>query len=155
MAAAEGWPVYLLGSKPSIVEKAAFELQRRFPDLTVAGFRDGYFDEGDVSVIDEIRESGAKILFVAMGIPKQEIWVTENAERLGDLLAVGVGGAFDVVSGTLKRAPELLQKIGLEWFYRLLQEPWRWKRDLDLFVFVIKVLLTKTGLYRSRARRTV
>lgn len=155
MAAAEGWPVYLLGSKPAIVEKAASELRRRFPDLVVAGFRHGYFDEGDASVVDEIRESGAKILFVAMGIPKQEIWVTENAERLGDLLAVGVGGAFDVVSGTLKRAPELLQKIGLEWFYRLLQEPWRWKRDLDLFVFVIKVLLTKTGLYRSRGRRTV
>ena len=155
MAAAEGWPVYLLGSRPNIVEKAVFELGRRFPDLVVAGFRDGYFDERDASVAEEVRRSGAKILFVAMGIPKQEIWVAENAEALGDLLAVGVGGAFDVVSGSLKRAPEILQKMGLEWFYRLLQEPWRWKKDLDLFAFVVKVLLTKTGLYRSKRKGTL
>ena len=155
MAAAEGWPVYLLGSRPHIVEKTVAELRSSFPDLVVAGFRDGYFDERDLSVAEEIRKSGAKILFVAMGIPKQEIWVSENAEALGDLLAVGVGGAFDVVSGALKRAPKILQKIGLEWFYRLLQEPWRWKKDLDLFAFVVKVLLTKTGIYRSKRKGAV
>ncbi len=155
MAAAEGWPVYLLGSRRDIVEKAAAALKTQFPELSVAGFRDGYFSPGDESVAEEIRSSGAKILFVAMGVPKQEIWIAENADKLGDLLAVGVGGAFDVVSGSLKRAPEILQKFGLEWFYRLIQEPWRWKRDLNLFLFAIKVLLTKIGLYPQRGKRPV
>ncbi len=103
---------------------------------------------------DEIRDSGAKVLFVAMGIPRQEIWIHENADRLGDLLAVGVGGAFDVVSGSLKRAPHLLQKIGLEWLYRLFQEPWRWRKDLDLFAFVFKVLLTKIGIHSSHREKS-
>lgn len=150
MAAAEGWPVYFLGARPGIAKKAAEKMKTRFTGLIIAGFRDGFFEADDDSVTREIRESGAKILFVAMGIPKQEIWVHENTEKLGDLVAVGVGGAFDVLSGSLKRAPLFLQKVGLEWFYRLLQEPWRWKKDLDLFVFVFKVLLTKIGFYSPK-----
>lgn len=154
MAAAEGWPVYLLGARADIVKKASAELKRRFPNLIISGFRDGYFDAEETSVADEIRDSGAKVLFVAMGIPRQEIWIHENADRLGDLLAVGVGGAFDVVSGSLKRAPHLLQKIGLEWLYRLFQEPWRWRKDLDLFAFVFKVLLTKIGIHSSHREKS-
>ncbi len=152
-AAAESLPLYLLGAREEVVRGAAEALTVRHPDLQIAGWRDGYFDPADQSVAEEIRSSGAKILFVAMGLPRQEIWIMENAPLLGDMVAVGVGGAFDVISGKLKRAPRIWQKLGLEWLYRLIQEPWRWKRDLDLFIFVIKVLLTRIGLYSGRKER--
>lgn len=89
-----------------------------------------------------------------MGVPRQEIWIRENARLLGDMVAVGVGGAFDVVSGQLRRAPGAWQKLGLEWLFRLLQEPWRWKRDIDLFIFVCRVFLTKLGLRPFREDRS-
>jgi N-acetylglucosaminyldiphosphoundecaprenol N-acetyl-beta-D-mannosaminyltransferase len=79
--------------------------------------------------------------------------VAKNAAELGNLVAVGVGGAFDVISGMLKRAPEIWQKLGLEWLYRLIQEPWRWKKDLDLLRFAGKIVLSRAGLYRSRKKR--
>lgn len=154
MAAAESWPVYLLGAKQRIVEGTAWALKERFPEIIIAGCRNGYFSQEDPSISREIRESGAKILFIAMGIPKQEIWIQENASELGNIVAVGVGGAFDVISGTLKRAPDGWQKLGMEWFYRLIQEPWRWKRDLRLLVFVCKVFLTKMGFQLSWGKRS-
>ncbi len=152
MAAAEGWPVYFLGASRASVGGTVEALEREFPGLTVAGFRDGYFDPEDPSVCENVRSSGAKILFVALGVPKQEIWLTQHGEDLGNVVAVGVGGAFDVLSGGLRRAPVVWQKLGLEWLYRLIQEPWRWKRDLELFLFVVRVLLTKVGLYPEGGR---
>ncbi|HCL78512.1 MAG TPA: hypothetical protein DIC53_00925, partial [Synergistaceae bacterium] len=128
-------------------------LQTKFPDLVVAGYRDGYFDAGDPSICPAVRSSGAKILFAALGVPKQEIWLADHGIDLGDVVAVGVGGSFDVLSGALKRAPLLWQKIGMEWLYRLIQEPWRWKRDLELFLFAARVFLTKIGLYPDEGRR--
>lgn len=153
-AEAEGLPVYLLGAKEDAVKGTAKVLKEQYPGLVIAGWRDGYFDPSDASVAADVRESGAKILFVAMGIPRQEVWVRKNAHLLGDMVAVGVGGAFDVVSGMLRRAPEIWQKLGLEWFFRLLQEPWRWKRDIDLFLFVCRVFLTKIGLRPYRENRS-
>ncbi len=152
-AAAGGLPVYLLGAKEESVRGAVEALKARHPGLKIAGWRDGYFDPSDPAVAAGIRDSGARILFVAMGVPRQEIWITENAPLLGDMVAVGVGGAFDVISGILKRAPRAWQKLGLEWLFRLIQEPWRWKRDLDLFLFVCKVLLTRFGLYPGGKER--
>ena len=146
-AAAAGLPVYLLGAREEAVRGAAEALQARHPELNIAGWRNGFFDPSDPSVAEDIRNSGARILFVAMGVPRQEIWIMDNAPHLGDLVAVGVGGAFDVISGMLKRAPRSWQKMGLEWLYRLIQEPWRWRRDLDLFLFVCKVLMTRLGLH--------
>lgn len=154
MAAAERLPVYLLGAKEEAVKGAAETLKEQYPDLVIAGWRNGYFDPCDASVAGTVRASGAKILFVAMGVPRQEIWIRENARLLGDMVAVGVGGAFDVVSGQLRRAPGAWQKLGLEWLFRLLQEPWRWKRDIDLFIFVCRVFLTKLGLRPFREDRS-
>ncbi|GAB1426669.1 WecB/TagA/CpsF family glycosyltransferase [Aminivibrio sp.] len=145
MAAAERWPVYLLGAKEEVVVKAAEKLQELFPEIILAGWRNGYFDPEDPEIPREIRESGAKVLFAALGVPKQEIWLHDRRNDLGNILAVGVGGAFDVISGSLKRAPLPWQKMGLEWLYRLFQEPWRWKRDLELFRFAGKVFLTRFG----------
>ena len=147
MAAVEGWPVYFLGSRGKTAGDCAKVLTARYPGLVVAGARDGYFDMEDPAVADAIAHSGAKILFVAMGIPRQEKWVARHAKRLGTVLAVGVGGAFDVLSGHLKRAPRTVQRWGLEWFFRLCQEPYRWKKDLRLLSFVVRVLATRIGLY--------
>ncbi|NLL37545.1 MAG: WecB/TagA/CpsF family glycosyltransferase, partial [Fretibacterium sp.] len=101
----------------------------------------------DPTVAEAVAASGAKILLVAMGIPRQEEWIVRNEKLLGGVLAVGVGGAFDVLSGRLKRSPEFLQKIGLEWLYRLLQEPGRWKKNLGLITFVLRVLATRASFY--------
>ena len=146
-AAAEGWPVYFLGARGDTAEACAAALAARYPGLTVAGARDGYFDIDDTDVPDAVAASGAKILLVAMGLPRQEKWIAQHGKRLGPLLAVGVGGAFDVFSGRLNRAPLRVQKMGLEWLYRLFQEPERWRKDLGLVSFVLRIFAAKLGLY--------
>jgi len=153
MAAAEGWPVYFLGSSGKTAVACATAMAARYPGLVVAGARDGFFDMENPGVADAVAGSGAKILFVAMGIPRQEKWVARHAVRLGDVLAVGVGGAFDVLSGNLKRAPVFMQKAGLEWFFRLCQEPSRWKKNLRLVTFVVRVLATRVGIYRWKEKK--
>ena len=147
VAAVEGWPVYFLGARGDTAEVCARALAERCPGLIVAGARDGYFDVGDTAVADAVAASGARILLAAMGLPRQEKWVALHKKRLGGLLAVGVGGAFDVFSGRLSRAPAFVQKIGMEWLYRLCQEPGRWKKDLRLMAFVLRVLATRLGLF--------
>jgi len=150
LASINGWPVYFLGAEGNISKMAANALAEKYPGLIIAGARDGYFDFDDERVPKEIMSRGAKILFVAMGIPRQEKWIKRHSAILNRCIAVGLGGSFDVMSGKLKRAPLWMQKVGLEWFYRLIQEPWRWKRMLGLPVFVIRVLLSKFGLYRYK-----
>jgi N-acetylglucosaminyldiphosphoundecaprenol N-acetyl-beta-D-mannosaminyltransferase len=147
MAAVEGWPVYFLGSRSGTAPACANVMAAQYPGLVVAGARDGYFAMDDFSVAESVARSGAKILFVAMGIPRQEKWVARHSHRLGNILAVGVGGAFDVLSGRLRRAPTVMQTLGLEWLFRLCQEPFRWKKDLKLILFVLRVFLTRVGLY--------
>jgi N-acetylglucosaminyldiphosphoundecaprenol N-acetyl-beta-D-mannosaminyltransferase len=147
MASAEGWPVYFLGAQGETARRCAQALAARYSGLVVAGARNGYFSMDDPTVAQDVRRSGARILFVAMGIPRQEKWVARWTAELGDVLAVGVGGAFDVLSGHLKRAPRLMQKVGLEWLYRLCQEPFRWKKDVRLLAFVLRVLATRMELY--------
>ena len=145
-AAVEGWPVYFLGAKGDTAEVCAAALAARYPGLVVAGARDGYFDMEDVSVPEAVAASGARVLLVAMGLPRQEKWVALHRERLGPLLAVGVGGSFDVFAGRLSRAPRWVQRAGLEWLYRLFQEPGRLGKDMGLVLFVLRVLATKLGL---------
>lgn len=147
LSAAEGWPVYLLGSKPGVADEAGEKLTELYPGLIVAGTRDGYFsEEEDKEVLQDIKGSGAKVLFVAFGMPKQELWLDRYLPEMDGVIGVGVGGSLDVVSGRLKRAPYGWQKIGMEWLYRLIQEPKRFRQDLDLGLFVITVLLQKIGL---------
>ncbi len=146
-AASEDFSVYLLGSTDPIVAKAALTLQKKYPGLTISGYRNGYFTEDDTpSVIESIKASGARILFAGMGVPLQEEWIAENIGKIGNICAVGVGGAFDVISGNIRRAPETFQKLNLEWLYRLIQEPWRLRRDLNLFFFLVQVIFTKIHL---------
>ena len=148
VAAVEKWPVYFVGAAGDTAKTCAGILSEKFPGLVVAGARDGYFDVRDTRIADAVRESGAKILLVAMGQPRQEKWVMLHRQRLGNVLAVGIGGAFDVMSGKLNRAPLWMQKVGLEWFYRMLQEPERWRRNLGLISFMFRVLSTKLGIHK-------
>ncbi|MBC5805594.1 MAG: WecB/TagA/CpsF family glycosyltransferase [Candidatus Eremiobacter antarcticus] len=140
MCARRGFGIYLLGGAPSVAAAAADELLKRYPGLQVAGVRDGYFPSSDdADVADGVRRSGAQLLFVALGFPKQEFWIRGNAVRLGAMVCMGVGGSFDVIAGRLKRAPALARRLGLEWLYRLAREPRRWRRQLALPQFAALV----------------
>jgi N-acetylglucosaminyldiphosphoundecaprenol N-acetyl-beta-D-mannosaminyltransferase len=120
----EGWPTYFLGARPDVLDAFVDVVRRRHPKLPIAGMRDGYFDD-DAAVARDIRASGARLLFVGMSSPRKERFLARQLRNVGDLLAVGVGGAFDVGAGRTRRAPPWMQRAGLEWAFRLAQEPRR------------------------------
>lgn len=124
--------VYFLGAKQEVVEKVVGYVGENHPGLVVAGYHDGYFDESsEKEVADDIRNSNADIIFVAVPSPKKENFLSKWQEHLNVPVCHGVGGSFDVVAGVTKRAPLWMQECGLEWLYRVLQEPRRmWKRYL-------------------------
>ncbi|AOV08797.1 WecB/TagA/CpsF family glycosyltransferase [Sporosarcina ureilytica] len=132
-------PVFLYGAKPGVAAKAAHNLQAQFPNLQVAGTLDGYVKDEE-EIITTINNSGAKILFVALGSPTQENFIIRNMDKLNVSVFQGVGGSFDVFSGNIERAPVAFRRLGLEWFYRLLKEPSRWKRQLELPKFLLAIL---------------
>lgn len=131
VAAKEKIPVYLLGARQLVVETLVDKIKKDFPGVPVAGFHHGYFWDDEKEVVDEIAMSGAKMLFVAITSPKKENFICKWKDQLRVPFVMGVGGSFDVIAGFTKRAPVWVQNIGLEWFYRFLQEPGRmWKRYL-------------------------
>ncbi|MEA4986726.1 MAG: WecB/TagA/CpsF family glycosyltransferase [Anaerovorax sp.] len=143
--------IYLFGSKPeneeqeAVCELAAKKKQIQYPNLKIAGTHHGYFKpEEEDSIVEHINASGADFLCVALGSPKQEEFIARHRKRLKVKAAIGVGGSFDVWAGTLKRAPEFYQNHGLEWLYRFIQEPTRYKRMAALPAFMIKVMTAKT-----------
>ena len=124
-AARDGKRIYLLGATDSVVAKVAERQRSRFPGIQV-DYSDGFFSaDSAANRADRIRSSGAAILFVGMGVPRQEKFIEEQWDRLGVNIAIGVGGSFDVLSGLRARAPRWMQQIGVEWFFRLIQEPRR------------------------------
>ncbi len=135
-AAKDGVPVYLLGGKPGVAEMAAEKLSGEYAGLSVVGMRDGYFAKTGAETDEVVRfvnESGAKVLFVCLGAPAQEKWIVENRDRMPNVqVFLGLGGSLDVYAGTVKRAPEIFIRLGLEWFYRLLKEPRRIGRMMRL-----------------------
>lgn len=136
-----GKSIYFFGSKPGVAEKAAENIRKKYPQLKVAGCHDGYFKpEEEAGIVGEINDSGADFLCVALGAPKQEKFIYDHRDELRVHGAIGVGGSLDVWAGTLKRAPEFYQKHGLEWLYRLIQEPTRIKRMSALPVFMLRVI---------------
>lgn len=129
LAERRGYPIYILGARQQVLETAVQRLRERFPGLQVAGCRDGYFaEEESEELVTEIRASGARLLFVAISSPRKERWLARYGGRLGVSFAMGVGGSIDVVAGITRRAPKGWQRLGLEWLYRLLQEPRRMLR---------------------------
>ncbi|QSR36407.1 glycosyltransferase [Marinobacterium iners] len=131
MSASKGYPVYLLGAKDEVVGETARRVQQLYPGLKLAGYHHGYFWDDEEAMVNKVRESGAQLLFVAITSPKKENFINRWRDQLGVTFVMGVGGTFDVVAGKVKRAPVWMQKWGLEWLYRVIQEPRRmWKRYL-------------------------
>ncbi len=134
-----GDKLFLLGAKHGVAQKAEENLTRRYPGLTICGVHDGYFQE-DAPVVAAVKDSGADVLFVCLGAPKQENWMVQNGSATGAHLAVGLGGSLDVFAGVVQRAPERWQKLGLEWLYRLIKEPSRIGRMAVLPLFLVQAV---------------
>jgi N-acetylglucosaminyldiphosphoundecaprenol N-acetyl-beta-D-mannosaminyltransferase len=146
--------IFLLGAKDDTAECAAQELVKKYPGLRIAGVRNGYFTDDDSETVAAlIRASQADVLFVGLGSPRQEIWLDRYLGLTGCAIGVGVGGSFDVISRRMARAPHILQALGLEWLYRLIREPHRWRRQLALPYFVY--LVVKDSLAATLPRRSL
>ena len=146
-AAREGWRLFLLGAGPGVAGQTARSLQDRYPGLQVAGTYSGSpRDEDFPEIARRIKAARPHILLVAYGAPRQDMWIARHKDDLGAAVSMGVGGAFDFVAGVQKRAPAWLIRLNLEWLWRLITQPWRWRRQLDLPRFAWRVI-------RSGARK--
>ena len=130
VAAEKGYKIYLFGAKQEVVDKVQQIFLQQYPSLQIVGTRNGYFTpEQEPQIVADMAASGADIMFVAFSSPKKEYWIHKYLDQLNIPFVMGVGGSFDVVAGVTKRAPAIWQKLGMEWFYRFIQEPRRlWKR---------------------------
>lgn len=151
----EGYSLYLLGAKPGVAKRAAENLKKDYPNLNVVGHHDGYFKgthigmknhEEEIQVIEEINSLKPDIIFLGLGFPKQELWINEHANKLNSKLIIGNGGVIDIISGDMKRAPDIFIKLNLEWFYRLIINPSRIARQMAIPKFLISVMLDKNAV---------
>lgn len=140
--AARGGKLFLLGAKPGVAELAAERLAADHPGLVVCGTHDGYFKDS-APVVEQIKASGAEVVFVCLGAPKQEKWMSDFGVASGAKLLVGLGGSLDVFAGQVKRAPERWQKLGLEWLYRLIKQPSRFGRMAKLPLFLVDAVFAR------------
>ena len=134
--------VFLFGAKPGVAEAAAENLLKAHPGLVISGTHDGYFTD-DKPIIEEINAASPDLLLVCLGAPKQERWMSENAQKLNVRLMAGLGGSLDVFAGIVARAPDGWRKLGLEWLYRLIKEPRRIKRMIKLPLFILAVIMQR------------
>ncbi|NLM75836.1 MAG: WecB/TagA/CpsF family glycosyltransferase [Clostridiaceae bacterium] len=135
---------FILGGKPGVAEKAAINIYSEYPKAKIVGYHHGYFKEVQIpEIIDQINKAKPEILLVGLGAPKQEKWIHNHYKQLSCKLIMGVGGTIDVFAGTATLAPEFMRKAGLEWLYRLIKQPSRYKRMLDLPRFMLLTLKTK------------
>lgn len=142
VAAEKGYKIYIYGSKEGVNKKAVEILKSRYAGIQIVGRSHGYLGEDEMgNLVKAINDSGADILFVALGSPRQEQWIDTHLENLNVKICQGIGGTLDTITGEMKRAPALFQKFGLEWFYRLVAEPRRARRQAALPVFMLKILL--------------
>lgn len=140
LSAEKGFRVFFLGAGPGVAEMAAKNMKKQFSNLHIVGVRDGFFKESDeADVLQEINQSRAEVLFVALGSPKQELWLEKYKDQLHPYIRMGVGGTFDVMADRVSRAPLWMQKNSLEWLYRGLSQPTRWRRLLVLPKFIMEI----------------
>lgn len=143
LCALEGYTIGLLGAKEEIVNNAANNLRKEFENLNITYVHNGYFDSAQEEIIcEEIKNIAPRVLFVALGAPKQEMLISKLKQEMRSTIFIGVGGSFDVWSGTVERAPEIYQKLWIEWLYRTIKEPSRFKRIFPtLPLFLIRVIM--------------
>lgn len=139
LAAERGWRIFLLGASPQSNELACRRLRQDWPGLQIVGRRDGYFQD-DAEVVRQINDSGAEMLFVAMGSPRQELWIDRNIGQIDARFFMGIGGTLDVVSGIGRRAPAWMRRAGMEFLYQLVTQPRRWTRQIAYVPFTLGVL---------------
>lgn len=143
LSAEKGYTSYFFGGSPGIAEAAKTKAESLYPGVKIVGCHDGYFKPEQVpKIIEEINNSGADMLFVALGAPKQEYWIQENKHKLNAPILMGIGGSFDVLAGKMERAPKWMQEASLEWAFRLYKQPSRFMRMLALPKFVLKVIFS-------------
>lgn len=144
-AAKIGTKIFLLGALPGVAHKTKHELEKRFPTISIVGTHSGFSSiHEEEKIKDLINDTNPDILFVAYGAPAQEKWIARNLHKMPTIkVAIGVGGTFDYISGTIKRAPLFLQNLGLEWLYRLIKEPKRWKRIWNAVVIFPHRILSR------------
>lgn len=140
-AAQRGWRLYLLGAAPGVADQAALLLTQRNPGLRVVGTWAGTPSAADApAIVQRVQQAAPDVLFVAYGAPAQDLWIARHQQELAVPVMMGVGGAFDHIVGVQRRAPLWVQRIHLEWLFRLATQPWRWRRQLALPRFVWAVL---------------
>ncbi|MBI5930033.1 MAG: WecB/TagA/CpsF family glycosyltransferase [Chloroflexi bacterium] len=141
LAAEKGWRLFFLGAGPGVAEAAAEKLRAAYPKVQITVNSGNPTPNEAEAIIEDINRSGANILLVAYGAPTQDLWIDRYREQLPNIkMAMGVGGAFDFVAGIVPRAPQWMRKLYLEWLFRLIRQPRRWKRMLRLPLFVVTVL---------------
>lgn len=154
-AAQRGYKIYLFGAREEVVQKTKEVLETRYPGIQIVGYRNGYFTEEDEpKIVEDMAASGADMMFVGFSSPKKEYWIHRNLEKLNIPFVMGVGGSFDWLAGVTKRPPAWVEKCGLAWFFRLVQEPKRmWRRYLiGNPKYVMLLLREKVKMMRKRAR---
>ena len=143
LSAQKGYKAYFFGGSPGIAEAAKTKSEELYPGVQIVGCHNGYFTDADVpAIIEEINNSGAEMLFVALGAPKQEKWILAHRAELKPRILMGIGGSFDVLAGKMERAPKWMQDASLEWAFRLYKQPSRFMRMLALPKFVLKVMFS-------------
>jgi N-acetylglucosaminyldiphosphoundecaprenol N-acetyl-beta-D-mannosaminyltransferase len=143
-SAAIGYRVYLFGGAPGVVDQAKAMAEKKYPGVNIVGSRNGFFSVADeAQIVEDIRSCTPDILLVALGVPKQEKWLSHHLADTGVSTAIGVGGTFDVMAGIMRRAPVWMQRANLEWLFRLVSQPQRALRMIALPKFVIRVLFAK------------
>ncbi|MCT2535285.1 WecB/TagA/CpsF family glycosyltransferase [Aquibacillus koreensis] len=134
---------YFIGAEEQVNRRFITKIKELHPNLLVAGSHHGFFDLNDRHIVDSIKRTEPDLVFVALGAPRQDAWITKYYDELDKGLFMGVGGSFDVIAGNVKRAPEIWIRFNLEWLYRLIKQPFRWKRILKVFEFMIRIVLKK------------
>ncbi len=141
LSAEKGYKIFIYGAKEEVNKKAVEKLKESFPNINIVGRSNGYVSSEDMdSLIKQINDSKTQVLFVALGSPKQEIWISKYLSRLNVNICQGIGGTLDTIAGNVKRAPVFFRKTGTEWIYRLIKQPQRIKRHIKIWHFIIKVI---------------
>jgi N-acetylglucosaminyldiphosphoundecaprenol N-acetyl-beta-D-mannosaminyltransferase len=144
-AAGSGWRIFLLGAAPGVAEQAADVLRQRSPGVTICGTYAGSpAPEEAAGIAARVRAARADVLLVAYGAPGQDLWIARHLPHTGAAVGIGIGGAFDYLAGVTQRAPRWIRRLGFEWLHRLVQQPWRWRRQLALPHFALLVLLRRS-----------